>query len=48
LIDPVATSIEDALGVAVDEFVPKHQVEMLIEDGTIVMFLEKHLSLMLT
>ena len=34
LIDPVATSIEDALGVAVDEFVPKHQVEMLIEDGT--------------
>lgn len=33
LIDPVATSIEDALGVAVDEFVPKHQVEMLIEQG---------------
>ena len=25
LIDPVATSIEDALGVAIDEFVPKHQ-----------------------
>ena len=34
LIDPVATSVEEALGVAVDEFVPKHQVEMLIEDGT--------------
>jgi len=34
LIDPVATSIDDALGVAVDEFVPKHQVEMLIQDGT--------------
>ncbi len=34
LIDPVATNIEDALGVAVDEFVPRHQVEMLIEDGT--------------
>lgn len=33
LIDPVATSIEDALGVAVDEFVPKHQVETLIEQG---------------
>ena len=33
LIDPVATSIEDALGVAVDEFVPKHQVEMLINSG---------------
>ena len=33
LIDPVATSIEDALGVAVDEFVPKHQVELLIEQG---------------
>ena len=33
LIDPVATDIESALGVAVDEFVPKHQVEMLINDG---------------
>ena len=33
LIDPIATSIEDALGVAVDEFVPKHQVELLIEQG---------------
>jgi hypothetical protein len=33
LIDPVATSIEEALGVAIDEFVPKHQVEQLIEDG---------------
>ena len=33
LIDPVATSIEDALGVAIDEFVPKHQVEMGIQNG---------------
>lgn len=33
LIDPVATSIEDALGVAVDEFVPIHQVEQDIENG---------------
>ena len=33
LIDPVASSIEEALGVAIDEFVPKHQVEMGIESG---------------
>ena len=33
LIDPVATSIEDAMGVAVDEFVSKHHVEMLQEQG---------------
>lgn len=33
LIDPTATSIEDALGVAVDEFVPRHQVELLQEAG---------------
>jgi hypothetical protein len=33
LIDPVASSIEEALGVAIDEFVPKHQVEMNIEKG---------------
>ena len=33
LIDPVATSIEEALGVAIDEFVPMHQVEMLQESG---------------
>ena len=33
LIDPVATSIEDALGVAIDEFVPKHQVEIGIQNG---------------
>lgn len=33
LIDPVASSIEEALGVAIDEFVPKHQVEILIEKG---------------
>jgi hypothetical protein len=33
LIDPVATSIEEALGVAIDEFVPKHQVEIGIQNG---------------
>ena len=33
LIDPVATSIEDALGVIIDEFVPRHQVELGIESG---------------
>ncbi len=33
LIDPVATSVEDAYGVAVDEFVSKHQVELLQEQG---------------
>lgn len=33
LIDPVATSVEDALGVAVDEFVSRHHVEMLQESG---------------
>ena len=33
LIDPVATSVEDALGVAIDEFVSKHSVEILQEDG---------------
>ena len=33
LIDPVATSIEDAMGVAVDEFVSKHSVELLQEQG---------------
>lgn len=33
LIDPVATSIDDALGVAVDEFVSLHQVELLQEQG---------------
>ena len=33
LIDPVATSIEDAMGVAVDEFVSRHQVELLQEQG---------------
>ena len=34
LIDPVATSVEDAYGVAIDEFVSKHSVELLQEDGT--------------
>ena len=33
LIDPVATSVEDALGVAVDQYVPTHQVELLQEQG---------------
>ena len=33
LIDPVATSVEEALGVAIDEFVPIHQVEQDIERG---------------
>jgi len=33
LIDPVATSVEDALGVAIDEFVSMHQVEQLQEQG---------------
>ena len=33
LIDPVASSIEEALGVAIDEYVPLHQVEQLIEEG---------------
>ena len=33
LIDPVATTVEEALGVAIDEFVPKHQVDILIEQG---------------
>jgi hypothetical protein len=33
LIDPTAPSIEEALGVAIDEFVPIHQVETLIEQG---------------
>ena len=33
LIDPVATSIDEALGVAIDEFVPKHQVEIGIQNG---------------
>ena len=33
LIDPVATSVDDALGVAIDEFVSRHHVEMLQEQG---------------
>ena len=33
LIDPCASSIDDALGVAIDEFVPKHQLEILQEEG---------------
>jgi len=33
LIDPVAATIEDALGVAIDEFVPRHYVEQMQEKG---------------
>jgi len=33
LIDPVATSVEESLGVAVDEFVSAHTVEQLQEAG---------------
>ena len=33
LIDPVATCIDDALGVAIDEFVSRHSVEQLQEQG---------------
>ena len=33
LIDPLATSIEEALGCAVDEFVPTHLIEQLQEQG---------------
>jgi len=33
LIDPVATTVDDALGVAIDEFVSRHTVEQLQEQG---------------
>lgn len=33
LIDPVATSVESAMGVAIDEFVSAHQIEVLQEQG---------------
>jgi hypothetical protein len=33
LIEPVATSVEDAVGVAIDEFVSKYHVDMLQEQG---------------
>jgi len=33
LIDPLATNIEDALGVAIDKMVPEHQVRMGIDSG---------------
>ncbi len=33
LIDPLATSIDEALGCAVDEFVPTHLIEQLQEQG---------------
>jgi len=33
LIDPVATSIDEALGVAIDQYVPLHQVKQMQEQG---------------
>jgi hypothetical protein len=33
LIDPVATSVDEALGVCIDEFVSRHHVELLQEQG---------------
>lgn len=33
LIDPVATSVDDALGVAIDEFVGEHHIRKLQEQG---------------
>ena len=33
LIEPVATSVEDAVGVAIEEFVSKYQIEELQEQG---------------
>jgi hypothetical protein len=33
LIDPIATSVDEALGVAIDEFVSRHVVEQLQEQG---------------
>jgi hypothetical protein len=33
LIDPIATSVDDAMGVAIDEFVSLHHVQMLQEQG---------------
>ena len=33
MIDPVATSVDEALGVCIDEFVSRHQVELLQEQG---------------
>jgi flagellar biosynthesis regulator FlaF len=33
LIDPVASSIEEACGVAIDEFVPEHQVKQNVASG---------------
>jgi hypothetical protein len=33
LIDPVATNVDEALGVCIDEFVSRHQIELLQEQG---------------
>jgi hypothetical protein len=33
LIDPLATNVEDALGVAIDQMIPLHQVQQNIDDG---------------
>jgi len=35
-IDPAATCIDEALGVAIEEFVPLHSVEAKMEDGTFI------------
>jgi hypothetical protein len=34
LVDPASTTIDDGLGVAIQDMMPKHQVVTLIEDGT--------------
>jgi hypothetical protein len=33
LIDPVATSVDNAVGVIIDEYVPRHSIELLQEAG---------------
>ena len=33
LIDPSATSVDDALGCAIEEFVPMHKIDILQEQG---------------
>lgn len=35
-IDPLATSIQDSIGVAIDEFVAPHQIKMLQEQGVYI------------
>ena len=33
LIDPSATSVDDAMGIAIEEFVPRYKIDMLQEQG---------------